>query len=188
MKNTIHEIVWGKDNRSNGLIALCIVSLIVLGCTCNFGNPLQKENNTGPATNPSSQARKPETRPAIDSATPEPEMVKTPRLEASKTPEASPVANIPSPVEVAFVHFLDEARRELGGKLTVGSPKKTATKIEVRVVADGESETLVVMQKSNDGRKATVIVGPKDAGAVRSYTLTLQIDEWKITSVKELGG
>jgi hypothetical protein len=52
MKNTFINIIWGKENKFNGLFALGIVCLIVLGCTCNksFGDLGSKNNNT---TNPS---------------------------------------------------------------------------------------------------------------------------------------
>jgi hypothetical protein len=78
------------------------------------------------------------------------------------------------PVEVAYIHFLDEAHRLTKGNIRVGSPTSTPTRIEVRVTAqNARPETVVVLEKFNNGRQATVIVGPKDAGAVRSYTLTL---------------
>lgn len=93
------------------------------------------------------------------------------------------------PVEVAYVHFLDEAHRLTNGSIRVGSPKTTPTRIEVRVTApNGKPETVVVLEKANNGRQATVIVGPKDAGAVRSYTLVLGSEGWTIQSFEDLGG
>lgn len=93
------------------------------------------------------------------------------------------------PVEVAYIHFLDEAHRLTNGNIRVGSPKSTPTRIEVRVTApNGKPETVVVLEKSNDGRQATVIVGPKDAGAVRSYTLVLGPGGWTIHSFQDLEG
>lgn len=188
MKNQIHQFFWGKENRLNGLIALIVVSLIVLGCTCSLNNPWQKENNSTPASNTISQPDESGTAPNKAENTPTPSITKTPATLPVKTPEPPPAANIPQPVEVAYIHFLDEAHRNFGGKLKVGSPKKTGTRIEVRVEANGETETLVLTQKSNDGHKATVIAGPKDAGAVRSYTLTLTSNGWRITNIKELNG
>lgn len=188
MKNTLHQFFWGKENRANGLIALSVVSLIVLGCTCSVGNPWQKENNSTPVSNTIPQPSESGAAPIQAENTPTPSITKTPASLPVKTPEPPPAANIPQPVEVAYVHFLNEAHRNFGGKIKVGSPKKSGTRIEVRIEADGETETLVVIQKSNDGHKATVIAGPKDAGAVRSYTLILAADGWKITNVKELNG
>ncbi|NJM54422.1 MAG: hypothetical protein HC846_14225 [Blastocatellia bacterium] len=52
MKNTLHQIIWGKDKRFNGLIALGIVTLIVLGCNCNKLNELA-QNSSNTSTNPS---------------------------------------------------------------------------------------------------------------------------------------
>lgn len=93
------------------------------------------------------------------------------------------------PVEVAYIHFLDEAHRLTNGNIRVGSPKSTPTRIEVRVTApNGKPETVVVLEQSNDGRTATVIVGPKDAGAVRSYTLVLGPGGWAIQSFEDLNG
>lgn len=93
------------------------------------------------------------------------------------------------PVEVAYIHFLDEAFRLTHGNIRVGSPTSTPKRIEVRVTAsEGKSETVVVIEKSNDGQQAIVIVGPKDAGAVRSYTLVLGPKGWAIQSIQELDG
>lgn len=93
------------------------------------------------------------------------------------------------PVEVAYIHFLDEAHRLTNGNIRVGSPNSTPTRIEVRVTApNGKPETVVVLEKSNNGRQATVIVGPKDAGAVRSYTLVLGTGGWTIQSFQDLEG
>lgn len=98
-------------------------------------------------------------------------------------------ANPTPPVEVAYVHFLDEAHQRSRGSIRVGSPTMTPTRIEVRVTAaNAKPETLVVLQQSNDGRQATVIVGPKDAGAVRSYTLVRGPSGWTIQSIQELDG
>lgn len=92
------------------------------------------------------------------------------------------------PVEVAYVHFLDEAHRLTGGKIRVGSPTYTPTRIEVRVIVNNKPETVVCLEKTNTGRQATVVVGPKDAGAVRSYTLVLGPGGWTIQSFQDLDG
>lgn len=68
----------------------------------------------------------------------------------------------------------------------MGSPNSTSTRIEVTVTAEGQRETLVVLEKSNSGRQATVVVGPKDAGADRSYTLTRGTEGWTITGFQDL--
>jgi hypothetical protein len=188
MKSILHHIFCGKENKANGLFALCVVSLIVLGCTCNISNPWQKENNStpAPAANTSTQPKESETPP--DKTSNSPAVTETPLAAPVKTPEPPNAANFPPPVETAYAHFIQEARRRLGKSLKIGSPRRSGTRIEVSVEADGEAETLVVLQKSNDGHKATVIVGPKEAGAVRSYTLTLGANGWKITNFKDLNG
>lgn len=51
MKKTLRQIICGKENKFNGLIALVIVSFIVLGCNCNKLNELASKDNN--STNPS---------------------------------------------------------------------------------------------------------------------------------------
>lgn len=49
MKQLLREIVFGKNTKLNGLLALSVVSLIALGCTCgkNFDlSNIGKEDNT----------------------------------------------------------------------------------------------------------------------------------------------
>jgi hypothetical protein len=70
----------------------------------------------------------------------------------------------------------------------VGSPTSTPTRIEVRVTTNGKPETVVVIEKFNNGRQATILVGPKDAGAFRSYTLVLGSGGWAIQSFEDLEG
>jgi hypothetical protein len=96
--------------------------------------------------------------------------------------------NVTPPVEVAYIHFLDEAHRRLGGQLQVGSPVQTPARIEVSVTADGKPESLVVIEKANSGHQAKILVGPKDAGAVRSYSLSLGPNGWTIDSFQDLDG
>lgn len=97
-------------------------------------------------------------------------------------------AKILPPVEVAYLHFMDEVNRRAEGSLHVGSPTQTATLIEVAVTAEGTRETVVVVEKSNDGNTAVVVVGPKDAGAIRSYTLSRKTDGWAISAIEDLDG
>lgn len=92
------------------------------------------------------------------------------------------------PEQVAYVHFLDEVHNRLKGRLSVGSPTITPGRIEISLTTDGRRETLVVIEKENDGRAATVLVGPKDAGAIRSYTLTRNGQGWQITGFQDLDG
>lgn len=124
------------------------------------------------------------------------EKFKTPSPDAAAPPvtiSADPVGSFNDqgkpPVEIAYIHFLDEAFRLTKGKIRVGSPTSTPTRIEVRVTAsNGKPETVVVIEKSNNGSQSTVLVGPKDAGAVRSYTLVLGPEGWKIQSFQDLDG
>lgn len=113
-------------------------------------------------------------------------------LQSAKLPVVSQPTtknqNVTLPVEVAYIHFLDEVHRRLGGQLQMGSPVQTPTRIEVSVTVDGKPEFLVVIEKANNGREATVLVGPKDAGAVRSYSLSLGPNGWNIVSFQDLDG
>ncbi len=45
MKNKIREILIGKGNAFNGLIALTIVGLFILGCNCNKLGDLGKRDD-----------------------------------------------------------------------------------------------------------------------------------------------
>ena len=58
MKNLVSDIIFGKDAKVSGLIALAIVGLIALGCSCgkdfNFGNLGSTANSS---SNTSSNSR-----------------------------------------------------------------------------------------------------------------------------------
>jgi hypothetical protein len=49
MKKIIENIIWGRDTRLNGLIALTVVALIALGCTCgkDLGLSNSSSNSSG---------------------------------------------------------------------------------------------------------------------------------------------
>jgi hypothetical protein len=50
MKNLISGMMYGKSNKANGLMALIVVSLIALGCTCGKGfEELTKKDSSGPS-------------------------------------------------------------------------------------------------------------------------------------------
>lgn len=55
MKNTASELLWGKNTVLNGIIALSIIAVIALGCSCNkeFGD-LGKTDNSTTASNTTS--------------------------------------------------------------------------------------------------------------------------------------
>ena len=126
------------------------------------------------------------TPPDAIAVTPDPV---TPNKPATLADPVDPAVNPGRPpVEVAYIHFLDEAHRVTGGKIRVGSPTSTPTRIEVRVTTNGKPETVVVIEKFNNGRQATILVGPKDAGAFRSYTLVLGSGGWAIQSFEDLEG
>jgi hypothetical protein len=46
MKNTLQQIIFGKDKRSNGILAMMVVGFIALGCSC------LKDLNKQPTDNP----------------------------------------------------------------------------------------------------------------------------------------
>ena len=54
MKNLISGMMYGKSNKANGLMALIVVSLIALGCTCGKGfEELTKKDSSGPSNSSS---------------------------------------------------------------------------------------------------------------------------------------
>lgn len=54
MKNKMREILFGKGNAFNGLIALTIVGLFILGCNCSkqIGDLGKKDDNSTNTSNP----------------------------------------------------------------------------------------------------------------------------------------
>jgi len=72
MKRFISELIDGKDGRVNGLIALGLISMVALGCTCNkyFGD--LAETNSSNSTTVSNTTK------------PEPEMPAVSKPDASK--------------------------------------------------------------------------------------------------------
>jgi len=155
----------------------------------SFG-PLRFPSSVTPTPRPSERI----VPPVPDTSSPSGELTKTPpdSFERPKNPVTpanpvgTPIATAKPPVEVAYVHFLDEVHRCRGGKISVGSPRSSPTRIEVAVTADGTTEKLFVLEKTNTGTQATVVVGPKDAGAVRSYTLTREPNGWVISNFQDL--
>ncbi|WP_242471073.1 hypothetical protein [Thiocystis violacea] len=109
-------------------------------------------------------------------------------LPIPRSPVGSSHENTAPPVEVAYIHFLDETHRRLGGKLHVGSPTSTPSRVEVQITVNGKAETLVVVEQNNNGRAATVILGPKDAGAVRTYQLIHGVEGWKVAGFQDRDG
>ena len=57
MKKIVNEFIWSKNNKTNGLAALCLVSLFALGCMCgkDFKLDSEKESNTSTSNQTSSQ-------------------------------------------------------------------------------------------------------------------------------------
>lgn len=55
MRNTINDLLFGRNTLVNGLIALFVISLIALGCTCgkglDFGNT-SSSSNSNSGSNP----------------------------------------------------------------------------------------------------------------------------------------
>lgn len=52
MKNSIRNIILGKDSKTSGFIALGIVALIALGCTCGKDLNLNTSSNSSSSDNP----------------------------------------------------------------------------------------------------------------------------------------
>lgn len=63
MKNTLQQIMFGKDKRFNGILAMMVVAFIALGCGClkdlnkqtSDGNPTPTSNTPTPNSSPSRQ-------------------------------------------------------------------------------------------------------------------------------------
>ncbi len=67
MKDLVLKLISGRDNRMNGLIALGIVGLIALGCTCGKDFDLSnigKESNTTSTSNTADNTTTPFSTPA----------------------------------------------------------------------------------------------------------------------------
>ena len=52
MKNILNNLVNGRDNKLNGLIALAVVLSIALGCNCNRSLDLGNTSSNSPTDNP----------------------------------------------------------------------------------------------------------------------------------------
>lgn len=74
MKKVVNEILFGKNSMFSGMLALCVVSAIGLGCFCNK-DKFEGLSNTGSTSSPSPAA----------SASPSPEATKSyTKADASK--------------------------------------------------------------------------------------------------------
>jgi hypothetical protein len=69
MKNILHSVIFGKDNKISGLIAFAIVGMIVLGCNCNKQIGSISNLDSKPSTSP--------TIFATPAATPKPVITKS---------------------------------------------------------------------------------------------------------------
>jgi hypothetical protein len=52
MKKTINNLIWGSNNRTNGLIAFAIVGFIALGCACPRSNDQSDSTSNTSSDNP----------------------------------------------------------------------------------------------------------------------------------------
>lgn len=52
MKKIINNLIWGRDNSSNGLIAFAIVAFIALGCACPKSNDQPNSASNSSSDNP----------------------------------------------------------------------------------------------------------------------------------------
>lgn len=52
MKKIINNLIWGSDNRTNGLIAFVIVGFIALGCACPRNNDQSNSTSNTSSDNP----------------------------------------------------------------------------------------------------------------------------------------
>lgn len=81
-------------------------------------------------------------------------------------------------VEFVYRAAMEEMHGRHGGKLRVGSPKISPKEIRVHIAVVGEGEgDLVFVEKENDGKSATVVVGPPDSEG-DPYHLVRAGDTW----------
>jgi len=93
-----------------------------------------------------------------------------------------------SAVEVAYIECLDAMMRRTKGKMRVGSPVKSPGKIKIVVSEASETQTLVFVERENNGKRAFVVVGPEDAGAFRGYRLVRTSAGWKVSGIEDFDG
>jgi hypothetical protein len=95
--------------------------------------------------------------------------VKEPLLESDTIPpppaaeEEMEGAACDTPVEAIYLAWADQIFAKTKGAVRIGSPQKSAKSISVSVTLNDASTTVVFVEKSNDGHRARVIVGPKDS-------------------------
>lgn len=77
-------------------------------------------------------------------------------------PETLP-ATAPTAVEAVYRAWMDRLFARTGGKVKAGSPKVTAKKITVTLTLDGDRHSFVFLETANNGRSATIIVGPPNS-------------------------
>jgi hypothetical protein len=86
-----------------------------------------------------------------------------------------------TPVEAVYLAWADQIFANTNGNVRIGSPQTAAKKISVSVTLKGERITMVFLEKSNDGRKARVIAGPKDSEG-DFFGLEKKANGWILTS------
>ena len=86
-----------------------------------------------------------------------PDPIPPPPIEETQSSAAA------TPVEAVYLAWADQIFANTNGNVRIGSPQTAAKKISVSVTLKGERITMVFLEKSNDGRKARVIAGPKDS-------------------------
>jgi hypothetical protein len=143
--STAHHTLLMKPHRfTTGLSFLTVVCLVVQMAEAQLKLPWEKEGST--------KAPPVEATPG---AIPEPPL--PPPAE-----EAIGVAS-PTPVEAVYLAWADQIFAHTNGSVRIGSPQTTAKNVSVSVTLNGKRTTMVFIEKSNDGRSARVIVGPKDS-------------------------
>jgi hypothetical protein len=117
-------------------------------------------------------------KPPVEVPEAVPEPIPPPPVEDTQSSAAA------TPVEAVYLAWADQIFANTKGNVRIGSPQTAAKKISVSVILKGERSTMVFLEKSNDGRKARVIAGPKDSEG-DFFGVQKKADGWILTSWPE---
>lgn len=102
MKNKISEILFGKGKGFNGLIALIVVGLFVLGCNCN---KLTNQGQDNPPNNPPSNT----TNPVNTGTPPQKQTGQVPKNSNGETPSEADMTALVQDTLQEFTDAVDAA-------------------------------------------------------------------------------
>lgn len=113
----------------------------------------------------------------------------TPIIDQSGEDVFGPIYN---PVETTYDYVMNQLQDIYGDTVSIGSPQMTPeinpSKIKITYTVDGEGTftDVFVLSDGSTYDKATVIVGPENAGGT-AYELEMNNNEWFVTGVVDEG-